>query len=193
MRTLFISLGVLGLSISTIQAQAQFINILPPPPMTKLESFDTNTEVVILKASTDVGSISADSGVVAVKSKEMTDTSTGHKEQGIALEITPRGQARAVLLIDFDEIPSLVAAIDYINKLDVTVTPLTSFDAAYTTKGGFRIAALGTRNTGAVQFGVRDARTSSTPSTPVTFSRDQMTRLSDLINQAKSILDSLRR
>ena len=181
------------MSISTIQAQAQFINILPPPPMTKLESFDTNTEVVILKASTDVGSISADSGVVAVKSKEMTDTSTGHKEQGIALEITPRGQARAVLLIDFDEIPSLVAAIDYINKLDVTVTPLTSFDAAYTTKGGFRIAALGTRNTGAVQFGVRDARTSSTPSTPVTFSRDQMTRLSDLINQAKSILDSLRR
>jgi hypothetical protein len=193
MRTLFISLGVLGLSISTMQAQAQFINILPPPPMTRLESFDTNTEVVILKASTDVGSISADSGVVAVKCKEMTDTSTGHKEQGIALEITPRGQARGVLLIDFDEIPSLVAAIDYINKLDVTVTPLTSFDAAYTTKGGFRIAALGTRNTGAVQFGVRDARLSANPSTPVTFSRDQMTRLSDLINQAKGVLDSLRR
>ena len=50
MRTLIISLGVLGLSLSTVQAQTQFINILPPPPMTRLESFDTNTEVVILKA-----------------------------------------------------------------------------------------------------------------------------------------------
>jgi hypothetical protein len=74
--------------------------------------------------------------------------------------------------------------------MDVSVTPLTAFDAAYTTKGGFRIAALGTRRTGAVQFGVRDARIGSTP---VVFSRDDMSRLSSLINQAKATLDSIRR
>ena len=81
-------------------------------------------------------------------------------------------------------------AIDYITKLDVSVTPLTAFDAAYTTKGGFRIAALGTRRTGVIQFGVRDARSLSTP---VVFSRDEMSRLSGLINQAKGVLDSVRR
>ena len=84
----------------------------------------------------------------------------------------------------------LANAIDYISKLDVTVTPLAAFDAAYTTRSGFRIAALGTRRTGTIQFGVRDALTGSSP---VTFSRDEMTRLSGLINQAKGILDSLRR
>jgi hypothetical protein len=161
-----------------------------PIPATKLEAFETNVEVVIIKASTDAGSISADAGDVAVRCREITDTSTGHKEQGIALEITVRGQPKDVLLIDYDEIPSLVGAIDYITKLDVSVTPLTAFDAAYTTKGGFRIAALGTRRTGAIQFGVRDARTLSTP---VVFSRDEMSRLSGIINQAKGILDSVRR
>ena len=177
------------LSITT-PAQTQIATVWPPIPMTRLESFDTNIAVVILKASTDVGSISSDAGMVGVKSKEMTDTSTGRKEQGIAIDITPKGQGRDALLVDYDELASLVAAIDYITKLDVTATPLSSFDAAYTTKGGFRIAALGTRNTGAIQFGVRDARFGSTP---VTFSRDQMSRLSDLINQAKNILDSVRR
>ena len=159
-------------------------------PATKLGSFDTNISVVIFKASTDVGSLTADAGNVGVKCREITDTSTGRKEQGIAIEITTRDQPKDTLLIDYDEIGSLVTAIEYITRLDVSATPLTTFDAAYTTKGGFRVAALGTRQTGVIQFGVRDARFTSTP---VTFSRDEMTRLSGLINQAKGILDSVRR
>ena len=95
-----------------------------------------------------------------------------------------------MLQIDYDEISQLVNAINYITKLEVTVTPLNSFDAAYTTKGGFRIAALGTRRSGTVQFGVRDARIGGTP---VVFSRDDMSRLSALIDQGKATLDSLRR
>jgi hypothetical protein len=189
-RLSIILLVIAGCSLFKNPAQAQFTNFFQVAPLTKLESFDTNISVVILKATTEVGSISSDAGDVAVKSKEITDTSTGRKEQGIAVEITPRGQAKETLLVDYDEMASLANAIDYISKLDVTATPLTAFDAAYTTKGGFRIAALGTRRTGAIQFGVRDARTFSTP---VTFSRDEMTRLSGLINQARGILDSLRR
>lgn len=182
-----IAVGILGSVITP--TQAQITNYLFPAPLTMLEAMDTNVSVVLLKGSTDAGSISADTGSVGVRCRQITNTGTGEKEQGIALEIAPRGQPRAMLLIDYDELPSLVSAIDYISKLDVTATPLTSFDAAYTTKGGFRIAALGTRSTGAIQFGVRDARTLSIP---VTFSRDQMSRLSDIINQARGILDSLR-
>jgi hypothetical protein len=179
---------MLGFSLSITPAYAQFTN--PVVPATKLEAFNTNIGVVILKAGTDVGSISEDAGNVAVKCREITDTSTGQKEQGISIEITPRGQLKETLLIDYDEIASLVTGIDYISKLDVSATPLTSFDAAYTTKGGFRIAALGTRSTGLIQFGVRDARSNSTP---VVFSREEMARLSGLINQARGVLDSLRR
>jgi hypothetical protein len=167
--------------------QAQLTNALP---LTKLEAFDTNVEVVILKASSDASSITADAGIVGVRCREITDTSTGRKEQGLSIDITSRASGKTSLLVDYDEIASLVSAIDYIGRVEVTATPLTSFDAAYTTKGGFRIAALGTRTTGTIQFGVRDARVGSVP---VTFSRDEMNRLSQIINQAKGTLDSVRR
>lgn len=188
-RTTLIPIAMLGCSLLTNPAAAQWTNPCPTLPATKLEAFDTNVEVVIFKATTDAGSINGSTGVIAVKCKEITDTSTAHKEQGIALEIVQAGQRKDTMLIDYDEIGSLVSAIDYISRLEVSATPLNSFDAAYTTKGGFRIAALGTRSTGLIQFGVRDARTGSIP---VVFSRDEMARLSGLINQAKATLDTLR-
>jgi hypothetical protein len=81
-----------------------------------------------------------------------------------------------------------VNAIDYLNKLNVTATPLNALDAAYTTKSGFRLTALGTRRTGVIQFVVRDTRTGSAP---VTLSRQDLAQFLALINQAKTTLDSL--
>lgn len=181
----------LGFLLLGTLAKAQITNLLVtlPLPATRLEAFDTNTGVVVLKASTDFGAIATDAGEVGVRCREITDTGTGRKEQGLALDIQPRGQLRSVLQIDYDEIPALVDAIAYLTKLEVTVTPLASFDAAFTTRGGFRIAALGARRSGTIQFGVRDARTVGTP---LVFSREDMSRLSALINQARATLESLR-
>lgn len=178
-----------GCSLAEKTACAQFTNFFPNAPLTRLESFETNIAVVILKATTEVGSISVNAGEVTIKSKEITDTSTGRKEQGMAVEITARGQPKETLLVDYDEMAPLANAIEYITKLDVTATPLAGFDAAYTTRSGFRIAALGTRRTGTIQFGMKDARTGSAP---VTFSREEMNQLSALINQARGILDAAR-
>lgn len=82
-----------------------------------------------------------------------------------------------------------MSALDYLNKIDIALTPLNLLDAAYTTKGGFRVAALASRLTGTIQFAVRDTRSGSTP---VSFSREQMAQFSSLINQAKTTLASLR-
>jgi hypothetical protein len=161
--------------------------VLPP---TKLEALETNVGVILIKGSTDVGTVSANSGVLAVKFKETTDTSTGEKAHGIAIEMQRGNLPRDVLLIDYEELAPLLTALDYFNRLDVSVTALNSFDAAYTTKGGFRIAALGNRRTGQVQFGVRDMRVGSSP---IGLSRDQMTQLWQLIDQAKQQLDILRK
>jgi hypothetical protein len=180
---------VVVLALFFDSSSAQTTNEITFVPATKLEAFETNVEVVILKGSTEVGAIASGGGSVAIKCREISNTSNGHKEQGLGIEITPQGQGRDVLLVDYDEISPLLTAIEYITRLEVTATPLASFDAAYTTKGGFRIAALGTRRTGLIQFGVRDARINSTP---VVFSRDEMSRLSGLINQARATLDSVR-
>jgi hypothetical protein len=97
------------------------------------------------------------------------------------------GQLKDAMLIDYDEIGSLVSAIDYLTKLDMSATKLNFLDASYTTKGGFRIAALAGRRTGVVQFALRDARN---PATSVLLSRDQMPQVSALIDLAKKTLDS---
>jgi hypothetical protein len=183
-----ISLMILACAFSARPTLAQTTKIWPTLPTTKLEAFDTNIAAVILKASTDLGSMSADAGVVTIKCREVTDTSTGHKEQGIAVEMTQRGSLKDVVLIDYDEIPSLLRAIDYLNKLDVSTTSFNFVDAEYTTKGGLHIAAFGARRTGTIQFAVRDMRYEMAP---ITFSRQQLVQFLGLFNQAKSTLDSL--
>ncbi len=189
LRSTIIPIAVLACSLA-LQTQAQYVIAVPAPPATKLEAIETNLGVVLLKAATDLGSISTRNGMVAVGCRETTDTSTGRKEQGVSVALIPKGQPSDPMLIDYDEIPSLVAALNYLSGLRVNVTPLNTVDAAYTTKGGFRIAALGNRLTGTVQFGIRDVRNNNPP---LLFSATEMSLFSNLIGQAKTTLDSLRR
>jgi hypothetical protein len=179
---------VLSCLLAGNSSPAQVVN-LTPPPATKLESFDTNVSTVIIRATTEIGVVSVNTGIVSVRCREITDTGSGRKEQGIAMEITQRDVPRDTLLIDYDEIAPLLSAVDYLNRVDFSVTALNGFDATYTTKGGFRVAAFGSRRTSAIQFAVRDARTNSTP---VIFLRTDMSQFGGLIDQAKQKLDSVR-
>ncbi len=187
-RSILIFLTVLGYSFLRNSSYAQVTNPCPVAPPTKLESFDTNIATVVIKATTEIGSLSVNAGLVTVRCREITDAGSGHKEQGIALEIAQTGQPKDRLLIDYDEIASLLNAIDYLNKLDFSVTPLNAFDATFTTKGGVQIAAVGAQRTSAIHFSVRDVRTNLTP---ILFSRDEISRFRALIDQAKTKLDSL--
>jgi hypothetical protein len=187
-RTSLFLLTLLEALLTLTPLHAQDTNFYTIAPATKLEAFSTNVATVIIKGTTDLGAVSAKTATVSVKSKEFTDPASGRREQGIAIEIAQKDQFKDVMLIDYDELTSLLGAIDYLGKLDVSVSAMETFDAAYTTKGGFRIAALGTRRTGLVQFGVRDIRNNATP---VVLSREEMTRLGSLIDQAKRQLDAL--
>jgi hypothetical protein len=182
-------LMVLGCSLVGNLSPGQVANTSLAPPATKLESFDTNLSSVIIRATTEIGTVSVNTGIVSVRCREITDTGSGRKEQGIAMEITQRDVPRDTVLIDYDEIAPLLSAIDYLNQVDFSVTALNAFDATYTTRGGFRVAAFGTRRNSAIQFAVRDARTNSTP---VIFLRTDMSQFGGLIDQAKKKLDSVR-
>ncbi len=186
---LILSLTLMVCGPLALPSSAQETNPYPVLPATRLEACETNVGAILIKGSTDMGAVSANTGVVLVQAKEFTDTGTGRKDHGIAIDIVRPGQWREVMLIDDDELGSLLTAIDYLSKLDVSVSPLNTFDAAYTTKGGFRIAALGARRTGLVQFGVRNMHASSAP---VPLSREEMTQLWSLIDQARKLLDGLR-
>jgi hypothetical protein len=150
---------------------------------------ETNVSTVIIKATTEIGSLTVETGVVTVKCREMTDATSGRVERGIAMEITQKGEPKDRLLIDYDEIPGLLNAIDYLNKVNFSVTRLNIFDATFTTRGGVRIAAQARQRTGAIQFAIMDIRTNLPP---VTLSRDEMSRFGGLVDEAKRKLDSVR-
>jgi hypothetical protein len=189
-RFIAVLIAVAGGSMLGDPARAQETNPCVLVPATKLEGFETNTDTVIIKATAPIGTVAAHGGAVAVRCREITDAGTGRREGGIIIDIAFDAQLEGTMLIDYDELDSLLDGLDYLGKLDWSVTSLPDFSATYTTKGGFRADARGSRRTGNIEFAVRTTRLSAPR---LSLSRDQLGQLRSLIDQAKTKLDSLRK
>jgi len=189
-RCMAVLIAVAGVATLTGPAGAQETNGCLLVPATKLEAFETNTDTVIIKATAPIGTVPAHGGEVSVRCREITDAGTGHRESGIVVDIALGGPTESGLLVDYDELDSLVDGMEYLGKLDWSVTTLPDFLAVYTTKGGFRVVARGSRRTGNIEFDVRNTRAND-PRLPL--SRDQLGQLRSLVEQAKAKLDSLRK
>src|SRR4051794_25517439 len=64
-----------GCFFASIASRGQDTNYVIFLPATRLESFDTNIGKIIIKGTTEVGTVSANAGVLSVKFREITDTS----------------------------------------------------------------------------------------------------------------------
>jgi hypothetical protein len=185
-----ILMAVTGAFLLTGMARAQETNAFWPFPATRLEAFETNVDTVIIKATAPIGSVPAQGGDVIIRCREINDAGSGRRESGIIVDLTFAAVLGDTMLIDYDELGSLLDGLEYLGTLDWSITPLPSFDAVYTTKGGFRAAAFGSRRTGNIEFAVRSVRV-RTP--PLVLSRDQLGQVRSLVQQGKAKLDSLRK
>jgi hypothetical protein len=187
-KTVIFSCALLALVMGSRLCPGQTTNFVP---QTKLEAFETNTGTVIIKAAGLVGTVSANNGSLAIRCEEITDTGTGRTEQGLVLGMKDVStQLESTLLIDYDEIDSLLNGLDFLNKADWSVTTLPSFDAIYTSKGGFRMSAFSSRRNGTIEFAVRSLRF---PTASMVLARDQVAQFRQFITLAKSKLDALRK
>ncbi|SPE59772.1 conserved exported hypothetical protein [Verrucomicrobia bacterium] len=169
-------------------APAQLTNGYPFVPQTRLEAFETNTGSVVLKTTTQMGLISANGGALAVRCRQITDSGSGRTEYGLVFIL---GEAvEDILLLDYDEIDSLLNAIDVFLNIDWSITSMNSFDASYTSKGGLRISAYSLRRSGVIEFSVRSLRSTHPP---LPLFRDQVSQVRQFIAQGKTKLDSLRK
>ena len=189
-RIIALVVAVAGGALLAGTAWAQPTNFCPPFPANKLEAFETNTGTVIIKATAPIGTVPAHGGEVTVRCREVTDAGTGRRETGIIVDLTFGGQPGDTMLIDYDELGSLLDGLEYLGALDWSVTPLPGFDAVYTTKAGFRAAAFGSRRTGNIEFALRSVRAQTAP---LVLSRDQLGQVRSLVQQGKAKLDSLRK
>jgi hypothetical protein len=159
-------------------------------PKTKLEAFEAQTGTVIIKGVAPIGSMFAQAGTASVRSKESKDAGTGRKEYGIAIGLKENNRPEDITIIDYDELDSLLDGIDYIIKINRTVSALPSFSAVYVTKGGFRVAAFSSNNRpGTIQAALQSSHTARSR---LLLAPDQLAKFQALVQQAKNNLDTLR-
>ena len=163
-------------------ARAQDTNALK----TEIGLFESQTGVVIVKGFGQVGSVATGDAVISVRCKETTSAATGHKDYGIAVVIEAN-QSREHTIVDYDELDSLLNGMDYLGKMTYSATSLPAFEAAFTTKSGLQLIAHGDKQQGGIRMFLQY---DDGPRFPLT--SDQWIQLANLINQAKTTLDSLR-
>ncbi|MBZ5537877.1 MAG: hypothetical protein LAO31_18130 [Acidobacteriia bacterium] len=185
--------AVLGSLLLGAPSLAQTLSTCPPTPKTNLESLEDIPGTVIIRGTTPIGSISSKAatgtGTVTVRFSEVADAGSNRREYGIAIGVAEGTHLHETVAVDYEEIASLLNAIDYLNTLDWSATSLKRFDAVYTMKNSFRIAALARQRSSPIEFAVRTCRLNETT---VLLSRDQLAQLRGFIEQARTQLDMLR-
>jgi hypothetical protein len=121
----------------------------PPKPATKLEAFQANTGIVIVRGYTTVGTLRGLGGNVTVDAREFRDAANPAKRvMGISISVkeTTRLERENTSFIDADEIESLLQGLDYIGKAGKQITPFDNFEAEYRTKGDFGVTVFNDSN-----------------------------------------------
>jgi len=170
------------------RGQDQATNPCIAPPPTELETFESQTGRVIIKGSAPIGTMTVDDMTVSIVCKEDTDAGAGRKEYGLEIDLGQANRVEDRTVVDYDELASILSALDYLAKVDWSVTTLASFDASYTTKGGFKVAAFSSRRSGSIEYRMRSARMPKGKA----ISPSQLVQFRSLIDEAKRKLDSIR-
>lgn len=170
---------------------AQEIEDAALEPKTKLEAFQLRNGVVVIKGFSRIGvAAGTDGSSIEVETRELRDAESGSKEYGIAIEVRDTGkpERRRVSFIDYDELEPLLKGLEYLSKIDISVTHLNRFEADYRTRGDLLISAFSSRG-GSVTLAISSGvfrRVSAF------FRLEDLKAIRGLIIEAKNQLDAIR-
>jgi len=181
----FCAILIIAAGLLAFAARAQVTNVT----FTELETFEAQTGTVIVKGAGQIGSMAIGNVNITVICKESKDVTTSQKEYGAAVEIGENNQRGVRMMIDYDEMDSLLNGLNYLAQIDSNVTTLPTFVASYVTKSGLRVGAYTSQRRGAIQYFLQD---SSINSPKLLISSAQLNQFEDLMEQAKKNLDALR-
>ena len=160
----------------------------PLEPRTKLEALEDRHSTVILKGFTRITTVEVRG--IRLDAVEMREMGNVARAKGLVVVLREGGERpddnRA--FVDYEEIDSLLNAIDVISRVDETATKLVGFEARYKTLGDLEISVFRqTRSGNAVilSTGICDRATT-------TISLDHLAKVKAMIQEAKARLDELR-
>ena len=174
------------IACATFRAVAQDTN-LPP---TDFQCFMQQTNTVIVRGFTTIGTVALGNANVSIHAQEGNDITHGGKKYAVLIvfnEAEQESRRGIPFYVDYDELDSLTGAIDYLSKITSGVSPLSGFEATYATKSGFRVIAHSER-----RQGITNTYIQFCDFPRIAASTEQLNQLHNLIFQAKSTLDGIK-
>ena len=160
----------------------------PLEPRTKLEALEDRHSTVILKGFTRITTIEVRG--IRLDALEMREMGNVARAKGLVVVLREGGERpednRA--FVDYEEIDSLLNAIDLISRVDETATKLVGFEAKYKTLGDLEISVF--RQTRSGNAAIMSTGICNRAIT--TLSLDDLAKVKAMIQEAKARLDELR-
>ena len=155
-------------------------------PRNKLEEFESRTSTLLIKGRTWVATLRTAGGAARVEATDIRDTTDATRAMGVTITVSGASEVRC--LIDYDEIDSLVAAFEVMEKANDTVTKLSNFEAHFRTRGDFEIIVF-KQTTGGIAAAIEGGFYERSR---VLLTLEEFTRLRWMIVQAKERLDEIK-
>lgn len=160
----------------------------PLEPRTKLEALDDRHSTVIIKGFTRITTVEVRG--IRIDAVEMHELGKVGRAKGIVVVLIERSERpnenRA--FIDYEEIDSLLNAIDTVARVDETATKLAGFEAKYKTLGDLEIGVFRQTSRGTAVImttGICDLARA-------TLTLDDLAKVRAMIAEAKARLDEIR-
>ena len=113
----------------------------PIEPRTKLEAMEWRYERILIKGFTRVVNLQVRGATIRVDAVEMRDSGAPNIARGLVISMfghtDPPQENRAY--VDYEEIDSLLKAMETVGKVSESVTKLASFEARYRTVGDLEV------------------------------------------------------
>jgi hypothetical protein len=160
----------------------------PVEPRTKLEALDDRHSTVIIKGFTRITTVEVTG--IRIDAVEMREMGNVSRAKGVVVGLREGGERprenRA--FVDYEEIDSLLNAIDAISRVDETMTKLAGFEAKYRTLGDLEINVFRQTRSGTaviITTGICDNARAN-------LSLDDLAKVRAMIHEAKTRLDEIR-
>ena len=117
----------------------------PLEPRTKLEAIEGSYERILLKGFSQIATVRVRGAEIRIDAVELRESTASTRAMGIAIAMKEADQERINenrAFVDYEEIDSLLKAIDFAAKVNETVTKLAGFEARYRTRGDFEFVVF---------------------------------------------------
>ena len=162
----------------------------PLEPRTRLEVIEWRYEKVLIKGFTQVASLNVRGGDIRVDAIELKEAGTQTRALGLVVAVREAGdkprENRA--FVDYQDIDSLIKAIEVVAQTNETVTKLTGFEARYRTPGDLELNVFRQSRSGTAA----SLTSGICEKTSVFLSLDELERFKGIIQEAKTRLDELK-